>query len=494
MGKMSALYPFLSGIFPIIFLYSKNISEVPIVKLLKYLISYVLIFGALYSGIFAFLGNYDKTSFVIFISILFFYNSRKIIEKITVNRFGTKILNLFFIVGIFSPTFFMKYIPLGIIGKIVLAISAFITFVPSLQILSFVAKVKKDETETPDLILPKESDKNLPDVYYIVPDSYNGAESLKKYMNFDNSSFLNFLKDKGFRVFDDATSNYPLTNLSLPSTLNLDYIENFCELDKNNRDDQNRALLATPHFSNFVVKYLKEKGYLYYHIVNYWEKQFFARGLKADVEINLSASNDFDRVFFDPTMIGAVSNAIITKLGAKGVQKIIDVLETIADRKGPKFVFNHLICPHYPYYFDETGARPSKNLDKKNLEDEKILYLGQLKYLNTRLESVINNILSHNKNSIIIIQADHGTGFQLDRINWQNPDSDCFRERFNILRAVYVPDGLLKGNFKSSVNVFRAIFNQCFGENFELLEDKSFYSNYEGMFDLKEVKKEETVV
>lgn len=39
----------------------------------------------------------------------------------------------------------------------------------------------------------------LPDVYYIIMDSYPSSDNLKKYYNYDNTGFTKQLSDLGFR-------------------------------------------------------------------------------------------------------------------------------------------------------------------------------------------------------------------------------------------------------------------------------------------------------
>ena len=41
----------------------------------------------------------------------------------------------------------------------------------------------------------------------------------------DNTPFLDALKQRGFHVVEDAHSNYPKTQMSLASSMNLDYLD-----------------------------------------------------------------------------------------------------------------------------------------------------------------------------------------------------------------------------------------------------------------------------
>ncbi len=37
-----------------------------------------------------------------------------------------------------------------------------------------------------------------PDIYYLIFDRYSGAPALKEYLDFDNSDFTDYLKNRGF--------------------------------------------------------------------------------------------------------------------------------------------------------------------------------------------------------------------------------------------------------------------------------------------------------
>jgi hypothetical protein len=73
---------------------------------------------------------------------------------------------------------------------------------------------------------------------------------------------------------------------------------------------------------------------------------------------------------------------------------------------------------------------------------------------------------------VIILQGDHGIG-------------DVMKNKMSILNAYYLPGGGDEGLYPtiSPVNTFRVVFNEYFGEQYGLLEDKSFYSTGK-IFDL----------
>ena len=65
-----------------------------------------------------------------------------------------------------------------------------------------------------------------PDIYYIILDAYSRDDVLQDFYQYDNGPFISELEALGFYVARCSRSNYASTRLSLPSSLNMDYIDN----------------------------------------------------------------------------------------------------------------------------------------------------------------------------------------------------------------------------------------------------------------------------
>jgi len=65
-----------------------------------------------------------------------------------------------------------------------------------------------------------------PDIYYIITDSYGRSDLIKSSFDYDNRDLLSYLQAQGFYIADCSQSNYPRTDVSLGSSLNLDYLQN----------------------------------------------------------------------------------------------------------------------------------------------------------------------------------------------------------------------------------------------------------------------------
>ncbi len=67
---------------------------------------------------------------------------------------------------------------------------------------------------------------DLPDVYYIILDAYGRADRLKQFYGYDNTPFLDALRKRGFYIAQNSRANYDQTCLCLPSSLNMNYLDN----------------------------------------------------------------------------------------------------------------------------------------------------------------------------------------------------------------------------------------------------------------------------
>ena len=108
-------------------------------------------------------------------------------------------------------------------------------------------------------------DKNqvLPNVYYLILDEYPRSDALLEYHDFNNDEFTNFLENKGFLVGSNSFSNYPMSILSIPATMNMNYI-NFLA-DEIGEQVRNYKPLNEKDYglypNNMVIKNFKEMNY-----------------------------------------------------------------------------------------------------------------------------------------------------------------------------------------------------------------------------------------
>jgi len=318
-----------------------------------------------------------------------------------------------------------------------------------------------------------------PDIYYIVLDAYARGDILLDYYNYDNASFLDQLREKGFFVADKSVANYSQTCLSLSATLNMQHHDDLvAELGQDSVDL--RPLTRRLH-QNRVMDLFRGEGYTIHCFATGYvpteiptAEYFYSPAFVLD---------DFQSEIFNSTPIPVLQK--IFKIPSGRRRRILYVFEhlpELAKEAGPKFVFTHILAPHEPFIFGPGGEmrypngrdRHSAGFDDK--ENYARAYLDQLIYINKRVLQTVDEILRNSVNPpVIILQSDHGPASQLD---WNNPTGPALRERMAILNAVHLP-GFDLSNLRpdlTPINTFTLVLNHYFNLNLEMQDDTSRFS------------------
>jgi len=315
------------------------------------------------------------------------------------------------------------------------------------------------------LLLPDKKQTNLPDIYYIILDEYAGTDSLEKNFGFDNIEFISALSKRGFFMPSNSYSNYPFTLLSIPSTLNMQYLNFFSE--EMGIDSTNLQPIEILRENNLVIKNLKSQGY---YVVS-----FYAGADSVPLLVDEKPCN---------------SRSLLS-----GFDKRSEILCTfsempkIKDRiSQPVFVYAHMALPHDPYVFDEYGNPVSFNHENIDTTTERKFYLQQLKFTNKKTIETIDAIIAKSESlPIIILQSDHGERIG---VNWDDPTKEMVRQGLNNLNAYYLPhDGRISlYDDITPVNTFRVVFNEYLNADFELLDDRHYWvSSDKKPYDLEDV-------
>jgi hypothetical protein len=340
--------------------------------------------------------------------------------------------------------------------------------------------------------------RTLPDIYYIVLDSYARSDVLRELFDHDNSPFLDRLEAKGFYVARRSTSNYCQTPLSLASSLNSEYLD---DLVRGLGSDQTemRDLVGR----NNLIATLRPLGY---SIITF--STGFDPSEHVDADDHRSPYfqlSEFQRLLLDRTPLWAfLAVAEYRDLFTQSRDRtlyLLDHLAEVADDPRPTFAFAHFLCPHPPFVFGENGE------DISNRDD--LFYLGgagnkfngkantpeiyarsfrdQTIFITRRIEAVIDEILARSKEPpIIVLQSDHGSGLRLDTDSCERTD---LHERMGILNAYHFPGRAYEGLYPeiTPVNSFRVLMNTFFGASLDYLPDRNYYSRFSHPYDFQEV-------
>ena len=494
-------HPILFSIFPILSLYSNNINELNFKEIwlpAGFSILLVILFWRLFNF---FLKDVYKSAIFTSLFFLLFASYSHIVGGIITplfpnipNRYFLLLLILItLMMGIFLSKFKKNIKQLTIIMNI---FSISLLVFPLISItLKEIERAKYNLKLVPILSVngSKINITSMPDIYYIIVDRYPSATIAMNNFYFDNSEFLNFLKDRGFKIVPNTKANYGFTTTSLAATLNMRFLDTIqTQMGSASTD-------STPYLNlienNEVVRYLKNKGYLYLHFGPEYGPTFNDKNADYNYHywhdpFNLS---EFFRKYLDQTAFNPLLN-FITRITEGDVDSTeedrldsynlaIDQLNKVADSAkapGPKFVFVHSFLTHVPYVFDKDGNYLS---EKKALDmDQHSLFIEQILSANKYIKQLIQKIQENSKiPPIIVLQSDEGPYPDRFRANiktfdWRQATNEEFNQKFRILNAYYLPTVPEDKQDlpKTPINTFRVIFNLYFNENLPLLPDKSF--------------------
>jgi hypothetical protein len=336
-----------------------------------------------------------------------------------------------------------------------------------------------------DLVRPE----NPPDVYLFLLDSYGRADLLQEAYGFDNSEFLRELEQRGFFVAECSQSNYVRTEISLASSLNMQYLQELS--DKFSPDSTKRGLLWDSLKHSAVRYNFESMGYETVTV----ETGFEWLNIKdADHFLSpppiSSGMTEFEGLFLRTTLARYIQDwGWVDPDYLMGVtfrdrfHTVFDNVDDIARMPQPTFAYLHLISPHPPFVFDAEGTPtyPPDFWNEQRMYPADLYkkgYVNQTQFLNKKMLQAVDTILAESDvPPVIIIQGDHGP--------WLQPKD----KRMWILAAMYLPSHRNKlYPTITPVNFFRLVFNLYFGGNYELLEDVSYFSPVPKLYDFSEVE------
>lgn len=325
----------------------------------------------------------------------------------------------------------------------------------------------------------------LPDIYYIILDAYSRQDVLKDIMNYDNSAFIDGLRQRGFYVADCASSNYDGTVASVTSSLNYSYLAQSANLS----DIEDKAL-SNDLVNNRIRNDLAQRGYQFvtskaYSSANDIPNSDIYLDYLTDAGMaDTVAQAQFTRMYLETTLFRVpfelyymsplkfaflpdwlfMSDDNDSVMGYASfwynqTKYVFDSLEKFPSRDGNYFVYAHINAPHGPYVFDSNGNFRYTY----NPEDNLPYYTDTITWLDKRVLKLIDNLIADSKvPPIIILQGDHGAHVLTSGI-----------DKNKILSAYYFP-----GNAKSDlyptitpVNTFRLVLRDYFSQQMDLLPD-----------------------
>jgi len=511
--KAIVIHPILFAIYPVLFLYSFNIYNVPIRGLFLPLLVVPLFALALWLVLRFVLKSGMKAGLIVSLIIILVTFYGHIFNLITESLIEKSELSQILLLGVFlvllgvgvyyfvrtkrnleKPTLVVNVIAISMIAIVLVSIgSSKIEIYSMEEVNPIIEKFEPDSINT----------QALPDIYYILLDAYANHLILKEFLSLDNQEFITALTERGFVVPSGYThSNYEFTEFSVTSILGMDYVHSLVpkggtELEL--RQDHYRIIK-----NNAVMQNFKSIGYT---VISFDSGAIGTRDIDiADENLCLSSLTDvrFLNKGKGTTMLPAIEiiddkfQEMIDEQKRQQILCEFSELPKIRDRiEGPLFVFAHIIVPHAPYVFDSNGQpiiSKHYKFDNEFVDDPEFIekriqaYTGQLEFANKKTLEAIDEILEKTDNPpIIIIQSDHGRR----GISEASSDDEKLIVKLGNFNAFFVPDDLQDSFTEpiTPVNTFRKLFNSVFGTSYEILDDRVFIDGNE-VKNWKEIKDE----
>jgi hypothetical protein len=511
-GSAITLHPFLFTLYPVLSMVAVNLQEIYLSDAYRSLIV-VLVMACVLLGAFRLLyGEWRRAAFATSLILILFFSYGHVstilksttIDGLSIGRHRYLLLGwaVFMGLGLWGAR---RIRSLQTITKALNLISATSLVMPLVTIGIYLFGVwfqspVESRTALDDSPLELQDGTYTPDIYYIILDAYAREDVLREQFGFDNSGFIEFLESRGFYVAQESQSNYLRTIFSLSSSLNMDYLE---ELEVDLESSQHRTFLTERLQHNLVRWQLERIGYRTIALESSYVPTEWVDAddyLVPDVEGLHSGGlfNEFEAMLFYNTMgrllfdyhtlqidlIDVIFSLQLEKGKAFRREIILSAFENLVvspEIPGPKFVFAHIVSPHYPYLFGPNGEavhypEPITFQEKQIYPGEEswIGYRDQLLYVNKRMEEIVDVILTNSPETpIILIQADHGPETGLD---WTDSHEPYLTARSAILNAYLLPEDCAQQLYPSisPVNSFRVVSNCAFGISLELLEDVTY--------------------
>ncbi len=246
-----------------------------------------------------------------------------------------------------------------------------------------------------------------PNVYLVLLDGYMRADSLMEYFGYDNRPFLDALEERAFSVSVHARSRYTQTAQVVPTLFHHQPLDAVLNGEWEGTNAQYRFMQQLINNSPTQAAF-EAAGYETYSIVS------GATGLDwrtADHVYESPWPSTFERHLLNEGILRPV-----VPFDAMHRASILDAFHFLKDSAGssPRFVFAHVMSPHYPYVFDADGS-PAVPCQAEcanyvgpptpTLADR---LTGQVTYLNQLVLDAVDHIAAVDPDGVVIVFSDHG--------------------------------------------------------------------------------------
>lgn len=513
MRRLSYLHPLLFATYGSLALLASNLGQIEVSAALRSLAISIGISLLLVGLLFLLLRNFGKGALISSGAILLIFSYGhvgRLVDSLLPALSGSLFVPLLWGVALAAWVYLilrMRSEPIRL-GQYFLIVGLLMNALPAFTLLTYARATPQTEARLQEyregasqadgafLLDDRAASAAYPDIYYLVLDAYTREDVLRELYGYDNSPFLDSLRQRGFYVADASRANYPRTEPSIASSLNMMHLADLPEfLRSHDLDASEQAFTRAATVlikNNRVTETLRARGYT---IVSF--DSGYAAAYLAEPDILRQSPSikeeglwqaGFEVMLLDTT----VGRELTRRLGNayNPMQRLFDAhrervlftlehLSDYAEQEGPYFIYAHMISPHVPYVFGPNGeairsSDPYTLLNARPGDEQNVRhYRDQLHYLNGLVLAAIDRVLAESERPpIILIQGDHSSKVY----SVAEPSGVLERQlEFPILNAYYLPEGPtgLHDDI-TPVNSFRLVFDQYLGSSLGLVADSSY--------------------
>ncbi len=455
------------AVYPAIFLYFQNADETKFSEVVIPLLIFIAVGLILFTTMFLFIKCANKAAIITNLFMLMLLNYSLLengINKIFPDLRYWHVLPIFLFILSHLVWFIYKKLDKEIANTAVLVLCVvfcglilFNGVIAAPTIINKVSIERQAKEQKNITTHPVGESTDMPNIYFLIFDEYSSIDFMKKYYNYDNSAFTDYLEEKGFSVSYSSHNESISTPTITANLVNFNYIvENGMQASEKDYFRKN----------NLLFKYFGEKKYRITGVGNVSVyglnnsasaiSDIYSKTVDGKTIVDIiMESTAFRPFYYSPTYAKAQRSIIFN----------LDYLKNPENYSKNNFIFAHIICPHEPFYFNMDG-KPYKK-PESNWNDDKY-YLGQYIFVTNQIKEIVESIITNDPNSVIILQSDHSAR--------ASSDDKLFLEKFkledmsSILNAVYYRGDPLDIEGLSGVNTIRHLLNEMFGEDFEMIE------------------------
>src|SRR5215207_9106789 len=349
------IHPFFFGIYPILALLAFNVSDVDVSSSLRPIVLSVLLALLLLATFYGIFRDWKRAALLSTILLILFYSyghAYIALKGVNIDRFylfrhRTLVPIWLGLAGLLVWWGSRTSVRLASATYALNLAGLFLLILPVFQLTSFGVQSRTSQAENSASALSLQTGNTPPDIYYIILDGYGRSDVLKNEYGYDNSDFLDGLREVGFYVADCSQSNYAQTQLSLSSSLNFNYIDALSERFVPGMDDRTGLDALIKH--GVIQQSLEASGYkTVAFATGFLLSEWYDADYYLAPELDVGELNEFERLLLQTTFARVIQDFKSLGIEDTGSELFrrrtlfaLDKLDKLTYIREPKFVFVH---------------------------------------------------------------------------------------------------------------------------------------------------------